>query len=290
MTQITLDPILQAYQPEPDTFDEMWLNPNEVRPHWQPFMQALAGFSLDELSRFQQEADRQLRDNGVTYNVHGDPDNLSRPWALDILPLIISQPDWQIIEAGLKQRAELFNLILTDIYGSRKLIKDGLLPPELIYTHNGFLRQCDGVQLPGKRQLIIYAADLARGPDGRMWVLGDRTQAPSGAGYALENRTVLARVLGSLIKDNQVFRLSNFFRDLQISLGDLALPQSNAPRVAVLSPGPLNETYFEHAYLAAYLGYSLVQGDDLTVHKGRVSLKSLDGLQPVDVILRRVDD
>jgi len=290
VTQNSLDSILKAYQPELSTYDEMWLNPNEVQPHWQTFIQSVAAFGPDELERLQQEAGRQLHENGVTYNVHGDPENLHRPWVLDIIPLIISQQDWQAIESGLKQRAELLNLMLADIYGPRKLIKEGLLPPELIYGHNGFLRQCDGVQLPGKHQLIIYAADLARGPDGRMWVLGDRTQAPSGAGYALENRTVLARLLGSMVRDNKVFRLSNFFRELQVALADLAPRRSTVPRVAVLSPGPLNETYFEHAYLAAYLGFSLVQGDDLTVHNGRVSLKSLEGLQPVDVILRRVDD
>lgn len=289
MTHPSLDAILKTY-PSSGTYDEMWLGPNAVQPHWRMFMQAIAGLGLDELERLQQEAGRQLRENGVTYNVHGDPDNLHRPWMLDIIPLIISQQDWQIIESGLKQRAELLNLILTDIYGPRHLIKDGLLPPELIYGHNGFLRQCDGLTAPGQHQLIIYAADLARGPDGRMWVLDDRTQAPSGAGYALENRTVLARVLSGMVKDNKVFRLSRFFRDLQATLADLAPQRSNAPRVVVLSPGPLNETYFEHAYLAAYLGFSLVQGDDLTVHNGQVSLKSLEGLQPVDVILRRVDD
>jgi uncharacterized circularly permuted ATP-grasp superfamily protein len=268
----------------------MWLNHNEVQPHWRTFMHAIAALGLDELERFQQEAGRQLLENGVTYNVHGDPENLHRPWMLDIIPLIISQQDWQVIEAGLKQRAELLNLILTDIYSARNLIKDGLLPPELIYGHNGFLRSCDSVQVPGAHQLITYAADLARGPDGRMWVLDDRTQAPSGAGYALENRTVQARVLSSMIRDNKVFRLSNYFRELQAELANLAVQRLSSPRVVVLSPGPLNETYFEHAYLAAYLGFTLVQGDDLTVHNGQVSLKSLEGLQPVDVILRRVDD
>ncbi len=290
MTQPSLDSILKTYQPELSTYDEMWLNPQEVQPHWQTFIEVLAGLEVDELERLEQEAARQLRENGVTYNVHDDAENVNRLWALDLIPLIISQPDWQMIEAGLKQRAELLNLILADIYGPRTLIKSDLLPPELIYQHQGFLRQCDGIQLPGKHHLITYAADLARGPDGRMWVLGDRTQAPSGAGYALENRTVLARVLGSMVKDNKVFRLANYFRELQGALADLALQRSSESRVVILSPGPLNETYFEHAYLAAYLGFTLVQGDDLTVHNGQVSLKSLEGLQPVDVILRRVDD
>ncbi len=290
MIQSSFDPILDAYQPSSATNDEMWLNSHSVQPHWHSFIQSIADSGPDELERIRQEVGRQLRENGVTYNVHGDPGNSHRPWALDIIPHIISQADWQKIEAGLQQRAELLNLILTDMYGPRRLIANGMLPPELIYRHSGFLRQCDGVRLPGKHQLTVYAADLARGPDGRMWVLGDRTQAPSGAGYALENRTVLARVLGSIIKENKVARLSNYFRALQDGLADLAVHRSTDPRVVVLSPGQLNETYFEHAYLAGYLGYSLVQGDDLTVHNGRVALKALDGLQPVDVILRRVDD
>mgnify|MGYP001197030205 CR=1 FL=1 len=290
MSDISIRSMLNGYVAEPGAYDELWLGQKEVQPHWQAFIQAIEQLGPAELERFQRDARRQLRENGVTYNVHGDPENLHRAWALDIIPLIISPDDWQTIEAGLKQRAELLNLILADIYGPREMIKRGLLPPELIYGHNGFLRQCDGVRLNGPYQLIIYAADLARGPDGRMWVLGDRTQAPSGAGYALENRTVLSRVMGSLYRDNKIARLSNFFRELQATLADLSAQRGAPPRVVILTPGPHNETYFEHAYLAAYLGYSLVQGDDLTVHGGRVSLKSLEGLQPVDVLLRRVDD
>jgi uncharacterized circularly permuted ATP-grasp superfamily protein/uncharacterized alpha-E superfamily protein len=267
----------------------MWGRDGRVQPHWQPFVQALQQLGPEEIARSEQEVNRQLRENGVTYNVHGDPYGLQRPWALDLIPLIISQEDWAIIEAGMIQRATLLNLILTDIYGRRELIKKGLLPLELIYSHSGFLRTCDNNHLPGPHQLIIYAADLARGPDQRMWVLSDRTQAPSGAGYALENRVVTARVLRSMFKDGQICRLSNFFRELQAALTNLA-PPKESPRIVVLTPGPHNETYFEHAYLASYLGYSLAQGDDLTVRDGMVALKSLGGLQRVDVIVRRVDD
>jgi uncharacterized circularly permuted ATP-grasp superfamily protein/uncharacterized alpha-E superfamily protein len=190
----------------------------------------------------------------------------------------------------LEQRAELFNLILQDIYGKQNLLKKGLLPIELIYSHHGFLRPCVGAfeALPGK--LTLYAADLARGPDGRMWVLDDRTQAPSGAGYALENRTVMSRVLPDLFHESHVHRLAGFFRALRSALERLAPVNKEAPRIVVLTPGSLNETYFEHAYLASYLGYTLAQGDDLTVRDGRVWLKSLQGLHQVDVILRRVDD
>lgn len=282
--------ILHGYTPEPGAYDEMWLKTGQVQPHWQPFVQAFAGLGPGELERTQQEVRRLLQENGVTYNVHGDTDGFQKSWGLDIIPLIISEADWRGIEAGMVQRAELLNLILQDLYGPRRLIKQGLLPMELIYSHNGFLRPCDGVLAPNQPQLIVYAADLARGPDGRMWVLSDRTQAPSGAGYALENRTVMAKVLRGMFREEPIARLSTFFRELQGALADLAPQQKHSPRVVVMTPGPHNETYFEHAYLAAYLGYSLVQGDDLTVREGVVSLKSLEGLQPVDVILRRVDD
>ena len=218
------------------------------------------------------------------------PDGISRPWQLDPVPLLISGSEWYGIETGLLQRAELLNHILADLYGPRELIRKGLLPLELIYSHGGFLRACDQVRLPGQHQLILYAADLARGPDQKMWVLGDRTQAPSGTGYALENRLAMSRVLPSLFRNTQVHRLEPFFQSLRAGLNAIAPDPSDTPRVVVLTPGPFNETFFEHAYLASNLGYPLVQGDDLTVRDGQVWLKSLTGLQRVDVILRRVDD
>ncbi len=279
--------------------DEMLNRDKSVNPHWHTFMQALDTLGLTEMESRHQEIERLLRENGVTYVAHGEQQG-HRPWELDPIPLIISNTDWDIISAGLTQRAELLNLILTDLYGERTLIKDGLIPPEVVYAHAGFLRACVGLTPLGFPFLLNYAADLARGSDGRMWVLSDRTQAPSGAGYALENRTALARALPHLFGEVGVHRLSFFFRSLQNSVLDMQYQIENAARIAprqtenphivVLTPGPLNETYFEHAYLANYLGYTLVQGDDLTVWDGRVWLKSIDGLRPVDIILRRVDD
>lgn len=279
---------LQGYRPTEQTFDEMWQQEGQIRAHWQPLVQMFAGLGATGMEGVQQAVRRLVRENGVTYNVHGASDGLQRPWSLDMIPLIISEADWRVIERGVMQRAELLNLILKDLYGPRKLLSSGLLPLELIYGHPGFLRPCDGVFQAGDRQLIVYAADLARGPDGRMWVLGDRTQAPSGAGYALENRTVMATVMRSLFSQGRIQYLSNFFRTLQSTLADLT--QRETPRIVLMTPGPYNETYFEHAYLAAYLGYTLVQGNDLTMVDGGIALKSLAGLQPVDVILRRVDD
>ena len=287
-----------------EQIDEMLSRERRINPHWHAFMQALDTLGLPEMESRHKEIQRLLRENGVTYVVHGEQQG-HRPWELDPIPLIISNADWETISAGLTQRAKLLNLILTDLYGERRLIKDGLIPPEVVYAHAGFLRACVGLIPTGFPFLLNYAADLARGSDGSMWVLGDRTQAPSGAGYALENRTALARALPNLFGEVGVHRLSFFFRSLQNSVLDLPLQyqlaqlastastaphRTDNPHVVVLTPGPLNETYFEHAYIASYLGYTLVQGDDLTVWDGRVWLKSIDGLRPVDIILRRVDD
>ncbi len=295
-----LPAFLHAYAPVPTTYDELWRRTTAparpttvhaaVQPHWQSVIQLFAALGTDGNANTQQEALRILHDNGVTYNVHGVADGHQRPWPLDLMPLVIHETDWAAIDAGVQQRSHLLNLLLTDIYGEGRLMRRGLLPPELIYGHRGFLRACHGLPLPGKQQLLLYAADLARGPDGRMWVLGDRTQAPSGAGYALENRTVMARLLRAAFRDGKIQRLANFFRTLQNTLAERAFQHKEAPRTVILTPGPYSETYFEHAYLAAYLGYSLVQGDDLTVINGGVALKALSGLQAVDVILRRVDD
>jgi uncharacterized circularly permuted ATP-grasp superfamily protein/uncharacterized alpha-E superfamily protein len=213
----------------------------------------------------------------------------NQTWQLNPIPFLISSEEWNNTETALIERAELFNLLLQDIYGERKLITQGIIPPELLFSHSGFLRPCNHVTLSGHHQIILHAVDLVRGPDGKMIVMADRTQAPSGAGYALENRTVMNRVFPSLFRDSHVHRLSLFFTRLRKKLHELN-PNGGIARIVVLTPGSYNETYFEHAYLANYLGFQLVQGSDLSVRNGFVWMKALDGLKRVDVILRRVDD
>ncbi|MGZ8174366.1 MULTISPECIES: circularly permuted type 2 ATP-grasp protein [Methylobacter] len=290
MNESTGDIGAQFYATKLGVYDEMLAKEHKVLPYWERFMDAIATLGSEQLELRRREAQRLLRENGVTYNVYGDTQKLTRPWRLDPVPLLISSEDWSLIEAGLKQRAELLNLILKDIYGKQLLLKKGLLPSELVLAHDGFLHPCVGALPHLQRELIVYSANLARGQNGRMLVLDDRSQAPSGAGYALENRTVMTRVLPDIFRETQVHRLSGFFKALRKGLADIAPHNKEDPRIVILTPGSLNETYFEHAYLSSYLGFSLVQGDDLTVRDGRVWLKSLDGLQPVDVILRRVDD
>lgn len=268
--------------------DEAYLADGSMRSHWQYVLSSVEALGTDALAERQLKAQRILRDDGATYNVYSQPQS-SRTWALDPIPLIIESEQWSEIERGLLERVELLNLLLADIYGERTIISSGRIPPELIFSHGGFLRACYDVQLPGPQQLILHCADMIRDTQGNMVVIGDRSQAPSGAGYALENRTVMSRVLPSLFRDSHVHRLALFFRSLRNRLHALS-PNSGTPRIVVLTPGAHNETYFEHAYLANYLGFSLVQGSDLTVRDGELWLKSLDGLKRVDVVLRRVDD
>jgi len=271
-------------------FDEMISADGRLRPHWQPFVGQLATLGLAELRQRWEKAEHLIRENGVTYNVYGDPRGMDRPWELDPLPLLIAPADAASIEAGLIQRARLLNLVLTDLYGPQTLLSGGILPPQLVFGHPGFLRPCHGLKLPLDRHLHLYAASLGRGPDGSIFVLADRTQSPSGAGYVLENRIVLSRMLPEIFRDCQVQRLALFFQSLRETLRAIAPHDRDNPRIVLLTPGPYNETYFEHAFLARYLGYALVEGSDLTVRDNRVYLKLLGGLQPVDVILRRLDD
>jgi uncharacterized circularly permuted ATP-grasp superfamily protein/uncharacterized alpha-E superfamily protein len=270
--------------------DELLGEDGQLRPHWETFFQSYNQLGAEEISGRNEDMMRLLRENGVTYNIYGDPSGLNRPWKLDIIPFLISKHEWPGIESGLLQRAELLNLVLEDIYGERKLIRNGILPVELVYNHAGFLRQCAGIRQPGKHQLIMYSADLARSKDGRIWVVNDRTQAPSGSGYALENRTAMTRVIPELFNGLKVRHLSPYFNALRNGLNEIAPHQRLNPRVVILTPGSSNETYFEHSYLSSYLGFTLVQGNDLIVKDNHVWLKTMGGLERVDVILRRVDD
>ncbi len=260
-----------------------------VSPLEQSLLQTLEKIGNKKLDYRRREAQRLLRDTEATHNVF-DPIDQQKSWKFDPVPLIISSEEWAHIESGLIQRAKLLNLILADIYGSRELLVKGLLPPELIFAHKGFLPPCVGVLPTEARHLNIYSANLTRGKDGRFWVLGDYTQPPFGSGYALENRIVMTRSFPRLFQDFQVHRLAMFFRALRNSLTLLARHNQAEPRIVILTPGPEHTAYFEHAYLASYLGYPLVQGGDLIVRDGCVWLKSVGGLRQVDVILRRVED
>jgi uncharacterized circularly permuted ATP-grasp superfamily protein/uncharacterized alpha-E superfamily protein len=230
---------------------------------------------------------RMIVENGITYNVYADLKGRDRPWVLDPLPYLISAQEWQTIEAGVAQRARLLNAVLVDLYGTQELLSRGALPAEIPFGHPNFLWPCTGMRLPGDRWLSIYAADLARAADGRWWVLADRTQAPSGPGYALENRQIVRRAFPHLAQSMDVRPLGAFFAALR---DELLRDAGEEPLAVVLTPGSFNETYFEHAYLARQLGFPLVEGHDLTVRDETVYLKTLSGLKRVHTILRRLDD
>jgi len=293
VTHPMLRELLAAYAVPESRFDEMLASGGVPRPHWDAFLRALAAREGSEIGDTLSLMEREIRENGITYNVYADPKGADRPWEVDPLPLLLSADEWATIEAGIAQRAELLNRVLADIYGPQVLLRSGAIPAPVVFGHSGFLHPVKGLRPAGGVHLFQYAADLARSPDGHWWVVSDRTQAPSGAGYALENRLVVSRVFPQMFADLNVQHLASFFAGVRDSLLHWA-PRPAAgegtPLVVLLTPGPYNETYFEHALLARYLGFPLVEGSDLTVRSGCVWMKTVEGLKRVHAILRRQDD
>ncbi|MET0266616.1 MAG: circularly permuted type 2 ATP-grasp protein [Duganella sp.] len=295
-------PLFAHYLAAPDSFDEMLDAAGAPRPHWRAMLANLEHEAPDMMRQRYEMVQRQVRENGVTYNVPADRDGRQRPWDLNALPLILPPDEWSGIEAAVIQRATLLNQILGDVYGEQRMLREGLLPPALVHGHAGFLRPCHDIRHHDDVALHFYAVDLARAPDGGWWVMADRTQAPSGAGYALENRAIIAPTFPDLLRELKVQPLNRFFRTMHDSLvhwgrrcaasGDTPAPlrDGDMPLIVLLTAGPRTASYYEQAYLARYLGLPLVEGGDLTVRDGVVYLKTLAGLQRVHVIMRRVDD
>ena len=276
---------LRGYGTLPGIPDELFDSMGHPRDHWLCFLGDFAEYpETESKSRFDL-ATRHIRDTGVSHRIYGE--ETERSWPLNPLPLILSQREWAQIAAGVEQRANLMEALLQDFYGEATLLADGALPAAALTGSADFLQGMRGVKPPGGRFLQIYAADLGRGPDGRWWVLDDRTQAPSGAGYALENRLVLSRAYPNLYNAMNVTRLAPFFEGLRAGLA--ASAGRSDPRICLLTPGPFSETYFEQAHLARYLGFLLVEGDDLIARDGKVYVRTIAGLKRADVILRRVD-
>jgi uncharacterized circularly permuted ATP-grasp superfamily protein/uncharacterized alpha-E superfamily protein len=282
-----LEAFVASYRPLPGVFDEMMDGDGRVRAHWRPFLGRLAALGADEINRRFAGADRYLRGSGVFYRVYEDAAGIERPWPLSHVPLIIEPAEWRELEAGLIQRAALLEAVLADAYGPSLLSRDGRLPAALIAGTPEFLRPLVGVAPPGGAHLRFYAVDIGRGADGRWWVLGDRAQAPSGAGYAIENRLALSRAIPDIYRTTRVERVAPFFQAFQAELA--ALSRQDDAHICLLTPGPLSETYFEHAYLARYLGFLLVEGEDLSVRDDGVFVRTVSGLQRTEVLLRRID-
>lgn len=283
--------LLGGYQPLPGVYDELMDPAGVVRPQWEALLDEWSAFSPDDLTRRLALADRHLSDSGATYRIRADAvgDALAgeRQWAVSHMPLPISEQEWATIEAGVIQRAELIESILRDLYGPARLVAEGALPAAAVAGSPDFLRPLQGAPTPGGHHLHLYACDLGRAPDGRWWVLGDRAQAPSGVGYALENRLAMGRAFPDMFRSLNVQRLAAFFQGFRA--GFVASAERSEPRICLLTPGSFSETYFEQAYLARYLGFLLVEGSDLVMRDDKVHVRTIAGLKRADVIWRRID-
>ena len=279
-------------------YDEFVDAAGQVRPDWSELADLLAGRGRDGLLRLR-EIVRGLVDNdGITYiEIDQDGEAITNPhdvampgqWQLDAIPLLVSASDWDTLEAGVVQRARLLDAVLTDLYGERRSITSGILPPQLLFGHPGYIRAARGVQNPGRHQLFMLGCDISRAGDGRFLVSADRTQAPSGAGYALADRRVVARAIPDIYERIGPRPASPFAQSLRLALIDVAPATAEDPVVVVLSPGIHSETAFDQAYLATVLGFPLVESADLVVRDGKLWMRSLGTLKRVDVVLRRVD-
>lgn len=275
---------------QPGDYDEMVNGVGQIRAHWRPLVGALQSVPVATVSDRVERIYRQFQDSALAYGPEGDRSATEARRPFDILPLVLPDAEWQALTQGLAQRARLLDRLLGDLYGARRVLRERLMPAALVHANPRFLRPCAG--LPSARgisHLHIYAADLVRDADGRWRVLADRVQAPAGIGYALQNRTILARTLPELFRAQAVQRIEPFFEQWRDGLAALAPRRDGPPRIVVLTPGPFNAAYFEHIYLARQLGAKLVEGGDLTYRDGRIHVKTLGVLQPVDVILRFID-
>lgn len=271
-------------------FDEWTDADGALRAPWPRFAARAGALDAETLARAERRIARQIAENGVTYTAYGGDAAPHRPWALDALPMLMTAETWAAIEPGLCQLGRLVEALARDLYGGRRLLADGRLPAPLVFPHRGFLRACQDARPAGGVFVHTLAVDLTHAPDGRWTVMGLRVQAPSGLGYALENRVTLARLFPDALRDLQARPVMPFCDALQDALLSAAPCDRGAPQLVLLTPGRFSETYFEHVYLARQLGVPLVEGGDLTVRQDRVFLKTVSGLQPVHAIWRRLDD
>lgn len=284
---------LRALPAREGHWDELRDESGQLRDTWRAFFDLLGDEGIAGLDQAVESVAQQVRDNDISYNVYADGGE-PRPWALDLLPFMIDETEWSVLERAVKQRAKLLNAIVKDVYGPQTLLHEGFLPPALVFGHPGYLRSVKGFTPPGGQYLQLVAVDLAREPSGAWVIMAHRTEAPSGLGYALENRLIVAGVFADPFRSMRVQRLAPFYSRMVASLveGGRAMMSGDegSPHIALLTPGPYSETFFEHAFLARYLGVTLVEGKDLTVRDDKLYLKTFAGLERVHVLLRRLDD
>jgi uncharacterized circularly permuted ATP-grasp superfamily protein/uncharacterized alpha-E superfamily protein len=279
--------ILAGYQALPGTPDDLLGADGLIRPVWAGLIAALDEMPASALAQRIARGSQYLRDAGVFYRRYGAQDTSEREWPLSAMPVLIDETEWASISTGLEKRAELLERVVADIYGANTLVANGHLPASLIADNPEWLRPLVGVKPRSGHFLHFIAFDIGRGPQGQWWVLGDRTQAPSGAGFALENRIATSRIYSDIFAHSNVHRLAGFFRKFRDTL--LGLRAEDDSRVGILTPGPMNDTYYEHAYIARYLGLMLLEGEDLTVRDGRLMVRTVAGLRPISVLWSRLD-
>ena len=282
--------LLDGYHPPEGHYDELLDAERRPRASWEAFGRHARELSTHGLATAQARVIRQIHESSLTHAVYAAPDGRARPWTLDVLPLIVSADEWASLADGVAQLARLLNRVVADLYGPQTLVREGIVPPALVFRHPGFLRACHGVVPPGGIHLQNIACDVARLPDGRWQIVNVRTQTPAGAGFALENRATILRMFPDAFRELHVGPVSPYFSTLHATLMRTAPCDEATPRIALLTPGPYSGRYFEHAYLARYFGCVLVEGADLTVRHDRVFLKTIAGLQPVHAILRHLAD
>ncbi|GAB5444161.1 MAG: circularly permuted type 2 ATP-grasp protein [Fuerstiella sp.] len=282
--------LLATYEPIAGAFDEAIDGSGQIRPGWTDVFARLTELGEDGLRQRWQQAQNQIERDGVTYNPHDEEGIVSRPWTLDPIPLLVQEAEWSALTDRMSQRMRVLNAVLTDLFSNQRLIKDGIIPPELLYGHPAWYPAYQELHRPGQQYITSGATDLARSSDGSWWVTGDRTRSPFGLGYVLENRIVTSRMLSSVFRKTSVRRLAGFYAALKQELRKQAPRFQENPRIVIWTKGPQSRGYFEDSYLARYLGYTLAEAGDLAVRGNRVQLLTLGGLLPVEVLWRRVND
>lgn len=279
----------KRYKARDKSYDEFIDESGNPRSAWYAFADLIENWNNKDFARREEQMKRIILENGITYNVYSENSAQSRPWTMDMLPIIFDSAEWDHIGGALAQRAELMNLIFKDLYGPQNLLKNGLLPPWLVLANPHFCRPCSQLVSDHVTPIHAYASDLARSPDGNWWILSDRLEAASGLGYSLENRFISSRILPGVMRQLGVKGLDKFVSKLCQFHESLSTSNVSDPQIVLLAAGPANETYFEQSFMARTLGYVLVEGDDLIVRDGVVYLKTISGIKKVDVIIRQLD-
>jgi uncharacterized circularly permuted ATP-grasp superfamily protein len=271
-------------------FDEMFAGDNALREHYAPLLEHFAALPQDEVQRRKQAADLSFLNQGITFTVYGREEGTEKIFPYDLLPRIITSAEWAKVERGLTQRITALNLFLRDIYNEGRILKDGIVPREIVYSCQHFRRQMSGLQVPRNVYIAVCGSDLIRMENGEFVVLEDNLRVPSGVSYMLTNRRVMKRIFPQLFRNYNVRPIEQYTQLLLGTLRSLAPEGRPEPNIVLLSPGVFNSAYFEHAYLARQMGIELVEGRDLVVHDNVCYMRTTSGLRRVDVIYRRVDD